>query len=278
MGGMRKANPCKAEPGALLALLRQRQPLVHNITNYVAMNFTANALLALGASPVMAHAIEEAEDMASLADALVLNIGTLSTPWINAMVRAGAAAKKKGIPVVFDPVGAGATKYRTNTARRILQICRPNVIRGNASEILALAGAASHTRGVDSQDDTLAARETARDLARRLGVVVAMTGAVDYVSDGRRTALISNGHALMGRVTASGCAASAISGAFCAVEPDSWVATVSALAAFGVAGEIAAKGEPGPGTFQIQILDALSAITPAILKKRAIIEMAVVVG
>jgi hydroxyethylthiazole kinase len=267
---MRKARECHAEE--LLARLRERQPLVHNITNYVAMNFTANALLSLGASPVMAHAVEEAEDMAALAGALVLNIGTLSTPWINAMLKAGAAAGRKGIPIVLDPVGAGATKYRTNTARRILQTCRPNVVRGNASEILALAGAVSRTRGVDSQDDTLAAREVALDLARRAGVVIAMTGVVDFVTDGRRTALISNGHPLMGRVTATGCAASAITGAFCAVEPDAWRASVGALAAFGVAGEIASEGGPGPGTFQARILDALNALTPALLKKRARIE------
>lgn len=272
---MRMAKEGKIEE--LLSRLRERRPLVHNITNYVAMNFTANALLSLGASPVMAHAIEEVEDMAAMADALVLNIGTLSTPWVNAMSKAGAAAKKKGIPIVFDPVGAGTTKYRTNTARRILQTCRPAVIRGNPSEILALAGEVSRIKGVDSQDDIPAVRDTALALARQLGVVIAMTGAVDYVTDGRRAALISNGHPLMASVTATGCAASAITGAFCAVEPDAWRAAICALACFGVAGEIAAEGNPGPGTFQIRLLDALHSMTPAFLKKKARVETALAV-
>src|SRR5512133_1217969 len=172
--------------GATLAELRERKPLVHQITNYVVMNETANATLAIGALPVMAHAVEEVEDMAGLASALVLNIGTLSPHWVEAMLLAGGAASARGIPVVLDPVGAGATAYRTATARRILDVVGVTVLRGNPGEVATLVGADAEVRGVESIGAGLEAAELARTAARRLGVVASVTGAVDHVSDGDR--------------------------------------------------------------------------------------------
>lgn len=246
----------------LLSSLRDRAPLIHNITNYVVMNVTANALLSIGASPVMAHAEEEAEAMAGLADALVLNIGTLSRHWTRAMLLAGRAARARGIPIALDPVGAGATRLRTATALHLLRETRPAILRANASELLALCGAEGATRGVDSSRPVSSARGAADDLARRTGTAVAVTGAEDYVTDGRRRARIGNGHPLMGRVTGSGCAATALVAAFCAVAPDPWTGATAALAVYGLAGERAAAGNPGPGTFQVRLLDALDAIRP----------------
>ena len=243
-----------------LERIRERRPLVHNITNYVVMNFSANVLLALGASPVMAHAEEEVEAMTGLAGALVINIGTLSAPWIRSMFKAGAAARARGVPVVLDPVGAGATPLRTGTARRLLEDLRPDVVRGNASEILALATDDAGARGVDSVHGADEARLAARALARAHGGVVAVTGAVDYVTDGRRACAVSNGDALLCRVTGTGCAATAVTGAFLAVEPDPLAAAAGALAVFGLAGERAARAARRPGSFQVALLDALDEI------------------
>ena len=243
-----------------LAELRARRPLVHNITNYVVMNSTANALLALGASPVMAHAEEEVEEMAALAGALVLNIGTLSEHWIAAMFKAAHQAGQHQVPVLLDPVGAGATRLRTDTARRLLSETKLSVVRGNPSEILALAGGDFHGRGVDALHTVAQARAAGTEIARRFGLVVAITGPEDFITDGRRVARVSNGHALMGRVTGTGCAATAIMGAFCAVEPDAFAAAVAALVVFGIAGELAAHDNPRPGTYQVQLLDALDEV------------------
>jgi hydroxyethylthiazole kinase len=246
----------RAETGATLQRLRERVPLVQSITNYVSMDVTANALLAIGAAPAMVHAAEEVEEFVGIAHALVINIGTLSPPWVEAMRLAADRAVALGKPWVLDPVGAGATRYRTDTARELAER-RPTIIRGNASEILAVAGAANATRGVDSAHASSDAVESARALARQLGCVVAVTGAVDYVSDGARTLSVSNGHPLMTRVTALGCSATALVGAFAAVHTDPVVATAAALGALGVAGEIAARDAAGPGTFRWKLLDAL---------------------
>lgn len=253
-----------------LARIRSTRPLVHNITNYVVMNFTANALLALGASPVMAHAIEEVEEMAALASALVINLGTLSGPWVASMYKAAESARKSSIPIVLDPVGAGATRFRTDTARKMIEEAQIAVVRGNASEVLALSGRKSATKGVDSSDGVESAREAARDLARsHAGMVVAVTGVEDYVTDGGREIRIANGHTLMGRVTGTGCAASSITGAFCGVERDFFLASAGALVTFGIAGELAAASNPGPGTFQTLLLDALDAVSPLIIGQKA---------
>ena len=244
-----------------LKKIRATRPLVHNITNYVVMNFTANLLLAAGASPVMAHAENEVEEMVSFAKALVLNIGTLDDAWIAAMLKAGRRASALGVPIVLDPVGAGATKLRTEAARRILGETRVTLVRGNASEILALGGGAAKTRGVDAADSVDAAAERAGALARELGVPVAITGAVDYVTDGRRVVRVANGHPLMGCVTGTGCGATAIIGAFAGVDADPVSAAATALAYYGLAGEYAADGAAGPGTFAVRFLDALHGLT-----------------
>jgi hydroxyethylthiazole kinase len=257
-------------PGSSLRALRERRPLVHQITNYVVMNETANATLALGALPVMAHAPEEVEEMVGLAGALVLNIGTLSGHWVEAMLAAGRAAGERGIPVVLDPVGAGATAYRTDTARRILDVVDVTVVRGNPGEIATLVGAEAEVRGVESIAAAGEPAELARGAARALGCVAAVTGPVDHVSDGERVLAVANGHELLGTVTGTGCMATAITGCFLAVRPDTPLeAAAEALAAFGVAGEDAAAGAKGPGSFHVGLYDALYALDPGSLDARA---------
>jgi hydroxyethylthiazole kinase len=256
--------------GATLRLLRERKPLVHQITNYVVMNETANATLALGALPVMAHAREEVEEMVGLAGALVLNIGTLSPPWVEAMIAAGKAAGAAGTPVVLDPVGAGATRYRTDTARRILTEVDVTVLRGNQGEVATLAGVAAEVRGVESLGAAEEPAEIACLAARNLDLVASVTGVVDYVSDGQRVLAVANGHELLASVTGTGCMSSAITGCFLAAKRDEPLAAAAeALAAFGVAGEDAARDAKGPGSFHVGLYDALAALDPATLDGRA---------
>src|SRR5919109_3604197 len=192
-------------PGATLARIREHKPLVHQITNYVVMNETANATLALGALPVMAHAREEVEEMVGLAGALVINIGTLSPDWVDAMLAAGKGANARGTPVVLDPVGAGATSYRTETAKRILDEVDVTVLRGNAGEVATLVGVEAEVRGVESMDVGGDAAEIARAAAKKLGVVASVTGPVDHVSDGEDVLAVANGHELLGAVSGTGC-------------------------------------------------------------------------
>ena len=259
--------------GATLRAMREQKPLVHQITNYVVMNETANATLALGALPVMAHAGEEVEEMARIASALVLNIGTLSEHWVEAMLLAGSTATARQIPVVLDPVGAGATEYRTATAHRILGIVDVTVLRGNAGEIATLVGAQAEVRGVESIGAGIEPAELARAAARSLGVIASVTGPVDHVSDGERVLAVSNGHALLATVTGTGCMSSAITGCFLAAKPgEPLEAAAEALAAFGVAAEDAARGAEGPGTFHARLYDALYALDPDTLDGRVRIE------
>ncbi|HKA25770.1 MAG TPA: hydroxyethylthiazole kinase [Gaiellaceae bacterium] len=256
--------------GADLAAIRARKPLVHQITNYVVMNETANATLALGALPVMAHAREEVEEMAAIAGALVLNIGTLSPHWVQAMVAAGHAANAAGVPVVLDPVGAGATRYRTETAQMILLELDVAVVRGNAAEIATLAGREAEIRGVESIGASDSAAALARAAARELGTVAAVTGAVDQVSDGDTTVGIANGNPLLARITGSGCIATAITGSFLAVRADAPLAAAAeALVALGVAGEDAARDAQGPGSFHAALYDALDGLDPQTIDGRA---------
>jgi hydroxyethylthiazole kinase len=258
---------------ATLREIRERRPLVHQITNYVVMNETANATLAVGALPVMAHAGEEVEEMARLASALVLNIGTLSSHWVEAMLLAGGAATARRIPVVLDPVGAGATEYRTATARRILDLVGVTVLRGNAGEVATLIGAEAEVRGVESIGAGSDGAVLAREAARRLGVVASVTGPVDHVSDGERVLAVANGHALLATVTGTGCMSSALTGCFLAAKPeDPLEAAAEALAAFGVAAEDAAAGANGPGTFHARLYDALYGLDPGDLDGRTRIE------
>ena len=256
------------DPGATLATLRERRPLVHNITNYVVMNETANAILALGTLPVMAHAEEEVREMVALAGALVLNIGTLSERWIEAMLLAGAAANEHGVPVVLDPVGVGATAYRTEAAKRILDAVDVAVLRGNAGEVATLVGVAAEVRGVESIGGVDDPAELAREAAQALGIVASVTGAVDHVSDGERAVAIANGHELLATITGTGCMASAMTGCFLAGKDDPFEAAAEALVAFGVAGEDAAVDAKGPGSFHVGLYDALAALDPATLTAR----------
>jgi hydroxyethylthiazole kinase len=257
-------------PGATLRLIRERKPLVHQITNYVVMNETANATLSLGALPVMAHAREEVEEMVGLAGALVLNIGTLSAPWVETMLLAGRAANERGIPVVLDPVGAGATRYRTETARRLLAEVDVAVLRGNAGEVATLVGLEAEVRGVESLGGAGDAAELARTAGRTLGLVASVTGQVDHVSDGSDVVSVGNGHALLASVSGTGCMSTAITGCFLAGKPDAPLAAAAeALVAFGVAGEDAARDAGGPGTFHANLYDALAGLDPATLDSRA---------
>ena len=253
--------------GQSLRELRERKPLIHQITNYVVMNETANATLALGALPVMAHAPQEVEEMAGLAGALVLNIGTLSEDWVESMVLAGKATRA---PIVLDPVGAGATRYRTETARRLLREVDIAVVRGNAAEIAILAGREAEIRGVESIGAPDSPGELARQAARAFGNIAAVTGPIDHVSDGERVIAIANGHELLGTVSGTGCMATAVTGAFLAVKPHAPIeAAAEALVAFGVAGEDAAREAKGPGSFHAALYDALYNLDPETLDSRA---------
>jgi hydroxyethylthiazole kinase len=242
----------------LLGRIRQQRPLIHHITNMVVMNDTANITLAVGASPVMAHALEEVEEMVKLARALVLNIGTLTLEQIEAMVRAGKRANDLGIPIVLDPVGVGATSLRTESALRLLRELRITAIRGNASEVGTLVGVAAETRGVDSISLSEDRQVVAHRAAHAFGCTVAITGARDVIADSERLAYVDNGHPLLAAITGSGCMATSLVAAFLAVESDAWLATTAGLVAMGLAGEMAAPKASGPGTFRSHLLDAVA--------------------
>lgn len=250
-----------------LEAIRTTRPLVHNITNMVVMNETANALLSLGALPVMAHAAEEVVEMASIAGALVLNIGTLTPELVDAMVLAGRAANAASVPVVLDPVGAGATRLRTEACARIIGEVELAAIRGNAAEIAVLSGARGEVRGVESigQYDV---PQVAESLARGVGCTVAVTGAVDHVTDGVRSLSISNGHPAMATITGSGCMSTTMVAAFAAVQPDALLAAAEALAVFGVAGESAGAQSAGPGSFHAHLYDAIAALDPDLVSEQ----------
>lgn len=256
-------------PGKHLTAMRAQPPLVQCITNYVAMNIAANVLLAAGASPAMVHAGEEAGEFAAIASALTVNIGTLSSAWLDGMHAAVASANETGKPWVLDPVAHYATAFRRDAVIGLLA-SRPSVIRGNASEIIALGGGESRGQGVDSRDPVEQAEATAVHLARHHGTVVAVTGVVDFVTDGERSGRIEGGSALMPQVTALGCSLTCLVGAFVGAAPDDiFEATVAALATFAVAGEAAAMGANGPGSFSWRFLDALAALDGEMLDARA---------
>ena len=255
--------------GSDLASIRARKPLVHQITNFVVMNETANATLAIGALPVMAHAPQEVEQMASAASALVLNIGTLSDEWVESMLAAGCAANRAGVPIVLDPVGAGATTYRTEVSRRLLEEIDVAVVRGNSAEIATLAGQSAEIRGVEAVGGA-GGPELAREASSLLGPVFAVTGPVDHVSDGEHVNSVANGHELLGTVSGTGCMATAITGCFLGVRGDDPLAAATeALVAFGVAGEDAAQEAKGPGSFHVALYDAIHGLEPETLDSRA---------
>src|SRR6266705_3043894 len=231
-------NLTLASLAPLLGRIREQRPLVHHITNMVVMNDTANITLAVGASPVMAHALEEIEEM----------------------VRAGKRANELGVPIVLDPVGAGATNLRTQSALRLLRELHISAIRGNASEVGTLVGVAAETRGVDSISLSEDREVVASRAAREFGCTVAITGARDVIADGQRLASVENGHPLLATITGSGCMATTLVAAFLAVESDVWLATTAGLVAMGLAGEMAAPKAGGPGTFRSHLLDAVAAL------------------
>ena len=242
---------------AAVTALRTESPLVHNITNYVVMNNSANALLAVGASPVMAHWVSEMEEMTAIAGALVINIGTLDDKWIEGMLAAGKAAKRRGIPVILDPVGVGATSQRTEAAMRIIEECNPAIIRGNASEVMALVDASVKSKGVDSSASSDDAVEYAKRLSADTGAVVVISGETDYITDGTDVYTVEGGSPVMTAVTGMGCTATAIVGACAAVVADRMVAATAAMALMSLAGERAAAYSRGNGSMQMNFLDEL---------------------
>ena len=254
----------------ILREVRKRSPLVHHITNFVVMNSTANVTLAVGASPIMAHAHEEMEAMSSFSNALNLNIGTLTPEWVDSMIMAGKAAGARGVPIILDPVGSGATAFRTETASRILAEVPVTIVRGNASEIMSLFTRAEYIkiRGVDSLEKVDTVRGGAHRLAEELKKVVAVTGEIDFVTNGDTALEVLNGHPMFGRVTGTGCAATAVISCFAAVEPDPLVAAAAALGYYGLAGEEAARMCAGPGSFQVALYDMLYNLSEDIMLER----------
>ena len=254
--------PSLPSMAALLEKVAEKRPLVQNITNFVAMDISANVLLAMGASPAMVSAIEEAAEFCGLADALAVNIGTLSQASLDSMLVAARAAQVAGKPWVLDPVGAGATAFRDKAVAALLAH-KPSIIRGNASEIMAVAriaglgDTAARPKGVDSANTVAEAEALAIALSRAQNCVVAATGAVDFVTDGKRHAHIGNGSQMMTFVTALGCALSALTAAFATAGEDRFATTCAALIAYGIAGEMAEENSDGPGSFRMMFLDML---------------------
>ncbi|MFD1435791.1 hydroxyethylthiazole kinase [Kroppenstedtia eburnea] len=255
----------------LIQEVRKRRPLVHQITNEVTVNDCANITLSCGASPVMAHAPEEVAEMAGWASTLVLNIGTLHAPQVEAMIQAGRSANKKGIPVVLDPVGAGATSFRTETAKKLLERIRISHLKGNAGEIATLAGERAQVRGVDSGhvDDI---RTIAIKAAKKWGLTVIVTGEKDIITDGVKWAEVSNGHFLMGTITGTGCMCAPVVAAFAAVSKEPVSAAVSAMTTYGIAAEQAAESAKGPGSFRWKLFDALHSLDGAAVREYAQVE------
>lgn len=250
----------------VIARVRSQRPLIHHISNFVVMNTTANITLCMGALPVMANAPLEVEEMVSAASALLLNLGTLWPEQVEAMLLAGRRANQRGIPIVLDPVGAGATRLRTESAHRLLKELSIAVVRGNLAEIAALAGMEARIRGVESVGSAGDAALVACQFAKKFECVAAVTGPIDVVTDGARFLRIANGHPMMATVTGTGCMATSVVATCAAVENDAVIATASALAAYGLAGEVAAGRAQGPGTFQVHLFDALAGLTEHALR------------
>ena len=247
---------------SLIDEIRAKLPLIHHITNSVTINDCANVTLSIGAAPVMAEAPEEVEEMVSRADALVLNLGTLSRHQVNSMLRAGRAANTCDIPVILDPVGAGATRMRTESARLLIKRVRISVLKGNAGEIGALANAGGRVRGVDSRGLDGDPLDIGKEFARESGLTVVISGAKDIVTDGIRSAIVENGHAMMGKLSGTGCMAASLVAAFAAVCSDHVTSSTAALAAFGIAGERAAQKTSGPYSFRTALMDEVAGLLP----------------
>ncbi|MHB8858639.1 MAG: hydroxyethylthiazole kinase [Thermoleophilia bacterium] len=243
----------------LLAKVRQNAPLIHNITNFVVMNSSANILLAVGASPVMAHSPAEVEEMTSMAGALVLNIGTIQEDWLDSMILAAKTANSVGIPVIVDPVGSGATRLRTNAVKKIMDNSAISVLRGNCSEVLSLGSDDVKTKGVDS---SLSMSDQTAAVAKQMAVdnkcIIAISGEEDCITDGERVFRVGNGQPLMTKVTGIGCGLSAVTAAFCAVAPDDLArATAAAFGFYGLCADLAIKTSDRPGSFEVAFIDQL---------------------
>ncbi|MGI6007633.1 MAG: hydroxyethylthiazole kinase [Ruminococcus sp.] len=264
------------EAAELNTRMREVVPLVHNITNYVTVNDCANALLAIGASPIMADDIRETSDITAISSALVINIGTLNQRTVESMLRSGKTANELGIPVVLDPVGAGASEFRNETTRQILDEVKISILRGNLSEISFVAGLSVSTKGVDvsDQDSRNDAVSVARQAAERLGCTVGVTGAVDIVTDGKRVARISNGHPMMSKVTGTGCMTSAVTAGYAGMREDMWVAATAGILSMCLAGELAwvKAGSLGTGSFRTGIIDGLSLLNESMIEEMAKVE------
>lgn len=250
-----------------LEQVRSKSPLIHNITNYVVMNNTANALLSIGASPVMAHAKDEVAEMAGIASALVINIGTLDAAWVDSMIIAGKTASAKNTPIILDPVGVGATSYRTKVCKQIIDECKPTIIRGNASEIIALCNSNVKTKGVDSTDSSESALDSAKLLAQQTNAIVVISGQTDYITDGTNVETVNNGNPMMARVTGMGCTASAMVATFAAINNNPFKAGIHAMTVMGIAGEIAASKSKGNGSLQVNFLDELYNLSAETIQK-----------
>jgi len=260
----------------LIDTIREAKPLVHHITNYVTVNDCANITLAIGASPIMADDIEEAGEITAISQALVLNIGTLNKGTIGSMLAAGKKANEMNIPVVLDPVGAGASGLRNKTVGNLLEQIKFSVIRGNMSEIRFIAGLRATTKGVDASEMDLegGARsgiDIAKTLADRLGCVIAVTGATDIISNGKHTVCIENGHKMLGAVTGTGCMCSSLIGSSCGALSDYFIAAASGILYMGIAGEIAFEnaGQKGNSSFHIAVIDEISKLSAETIHRRA---------
>lgn len=258
-----------ARIAAALARIRKQKPLIHHITNLVVMNDTANVTLHVGALPVMAHAAEEVAEMTAMAGALVLNTGTLTPSRVESMLIAGREANELGVPIVLDPIGAGATRLRTRTSLRLLNELQIAVIRGNSGEIGALSGAGGRMKGVESVECLADPAAVARAMARERNMVVAITGKRDVISDGRQVLGVDNGHRWLTTITGAGCMATTLIGAFVAVESDALIAAAGGLACFGLAAELAAEGAHGPASFKVALFDQIYNLTPEQLAEGA---------
>lgn len=263
----------KKEIGNLLSILREKTPLVHQITNYVTANDCANVTLAIGASPVMADGVEEVEQMVSIASALVLNIGTLNESSIKASILAGKKANELGVPVILDPVGAGATKYRTESIKKILNNVKLSVIRGNLSEIKTLYGIETSTKGVDSQEKINEKEDIniAKNFSKKTGAIIAITGKTDIITNGEKTYLVENGYSIMSKVTGTGCMCTAVIGSFLGATSNNLLAALAGVVSMGLSGEIAnesLKENEGTGTLRVKIVDNLYNLNSSIVEKR----------
>lgn len=247
---------------------QSEKPLIHNITNYVVMQQTANALLAVGASPVMSHAIEEMEEMTGISDALVINIGTLSSSWFDSMQAAMKIAKHRKIPIVFDPVGSGATRFRTEISKKIINEYFPTVIRANASEIGSLFSDGFQTRGVDNTSNSSEILDLAKNACKKFNLIISISGATDYITDGNAVISISNGDNIMSKVTGMGCTATALTAALLTTHESPLIGAATAMALNGIAGELAAAKSSGIGSFQMHYLDILSGLKNEIISQQ----------